>query len=1559
MSRRRGLSAFGLFLLLPSVALAGGRGEEEYHEVTGTANWEHTIDVSELEPGRYNIVVRARDAAGNESIGGPYNVFVDPESGLPTVTILYPRPEQRAAREVFVVGTTQDNEGIARVEVRINDGAYQRAEGGEFWSARLSLANLADGPHTVTARATDTSGRTGPEQTVAFRLDTRAPELELASHDSGVFVSRRTTVAGTVADANGVASMRLIRDGTAEDLPLRSRRDTPSAFSFRIDPSNLDQGPHVWWLEATDRTGQIGTTPFLFYVDTEPPELEILYPGPEDRVDAQLRFVGRVDDAVGVDALAWEVRGGPSGTIPLVPGDEFWTLAVDLPPQTRGNATVTFTATDVAGNEVSERLRLAIDQAGDRPVVELLGPQDGTTVERAVLAGHVRDDDGVAEVIYTVNGGPQRRIPAHTGFLVPLDDLGPGRHDIRLRAVDRYGTLGDEVRTRFEVATPLPAISIERVIREEADEPYAPGFVVAPRERVSLAGQVTGPSPVGRVSYLVGSEAGRTAVSDDGSFTIGLPRLSEASVQDIRIWYENELERRVDVPGFYIQLSADEPGAETDRFGELPPGIYARAPESAAAHETESARSVIVLPPGGTLTFAASGGAVSDVRVIPDVDFLASRIEGELIVLEARTEGATPELVVEARVGGRTLRSAPLAVATTAATPQIAPPESTIGARLSAEADVSVEVAAQTGVRQVRMRTAAIPARVRAAQDETETGPVGPAWVTAEPVDGRWQALLPLPPDDGQAVVEIVAVENGGRESLLAVPVMIERSAPGLRIVAPRPDDLVTGTVTVAAVFDDASAVESIRLDMSDGESRLLEPDRLVTTTVSVADDADTVSFTTTTRSGARDITTVAFHTDDEADRPRVLLQVPEEGSATGGDLRLAGVVVDDAQPKAITYAINDGEPRLVETDGLFDVAIPLSGVDDGEHTVEVVGYDLGGTASEPVRRTFMLSRTDPIVELTFPAIDSFQRGVVTVTGTSTDPNGIASVSVSTDSGTSFNLAEGGELWRYEVDTTLLQDGTHSLLVRAVDRAGDEGLLATIINVDNTPPLLELSAPADGMRVTGALLVDGRAEDGNLRDVRISAQPLHEAAQGVELARFSSPGPFAHAVEPDDLEPGWYNLRVEASDAAGNTTHVSRNVLIEAAEVIEAPRIVIPADGQSLSGQFDVVVSSPPSLGPLTLSANGRPIGLVEIDDRGRGHFLADAGQMPAGTVSLSLEVAGPGTENNAARTVEYAAHGPWLLVDAPDFLAYVRDRPYVTGSAGYELVLPEGETREETRERDRIIAAHAVERVEVSLDNGESWRRARGTDAWQYRIETTELPDGRLNLLVRAQFADGSQVTRRHSVIVDERPPQVRLLEPSERDRFNNSLRVVGVTTDENELLDVSVALRSGDKARYGVPSFIQGLYLDVHVMGATYFDLGAGLTFFDNNVRLQGQIGLAPPGRFSGLVLGTKLLANIASVPASFFFGPDLEWLSAAVAVGANFSYFTMSEDSIAFTDEGLVLAGMVGQLEFPIVTVRDLPVFNTYALYTEAQLWFISSDVEAGTVFRMSFGMRANVF
>ncbi|MFW5742142.1 MAG: Ig-like domain-containing protein [Spirochaetota bacterium] len=1589
----------GLVLLFAATALFGaGRTEEEdFQQVEGTGNWEYTIDVSDWEPGKYNILVRARDEAGNVALGGPYNVFVDPESDRPDVSISYPVTGQAVGERLFVVGTARDDDAVGHVEVQIDDGSAVRADGAEYWSALLPMASLPDGPHTVRARAVDVNGVEGDPVETVFHLDTTKPVTTPTSHESGVLIGRRTTIEGTVEDANGIASLTLVAGDRRENLPLRGGDEEARQFSFQIDPQNLEEGATVWWLESTDRTGSQGVTPFLFYVDTSPPELQVLYPTEADRVDAQLRFVGRVFDLVGIESLTYQLSSGESDEIPLTPGDPYWSLATDLPPETRGNVTATFTVTDVAGNEHTERLRYELDTEGDQPVVTLAAPEADAVMGRPTIAGHVLDDDAPAAVLYTIDDGEEARLEltaeTQNGFVIPLPSPAPGRHTISVRAVDIYDVEGPAASRVFTVATPLPSISITEVRRGEQSEAYAPGFALAPGEGADIAGRLrtSGGAPLPeRLDYRIGSQSRSTAVNADGEFSVSLPRSSEGAPIPILLSVTNETGRTSQTSGFYVQLPSvqeDAPPAEVTDV--LARGLYLTAGELAEPDDDPIEADAITLARGESIRLLAVGGRPTEPSISPQVDFLAVRTSGNHVIVEATGDGAVTDLRVSAQIGGRTASAPPFSIATEHRTPEIPLPEGVVGRRFADLGEISVAPTDSSGVESVRISVEPVLPPV---EDETDAATETPVRGTlANRTETGFSAVPTLPREEGPAIVRITATDASGLTSRLDIPIMVDRSPPQPRVVTPPPDTRVNGTITMHLILSEPgtttrAAILATPAPTADGdpepdtdeeiesgdttatETRAepqaveLEPARLVAHEIVTSQVGGSVRIAVEDTAGNAGEHRVDITTDATADLPELQLQVPEEGGLVQQEFRVSGVLLDDDAPESITIQVDDLEPVTMETDGTFDVRVSLDRFEDGDHTVTVFGTDIGGVRSEPITRTFAISRTQPETVVTSPSIESYQRGTITIRGTASDPNGIREVFVSTDNGASYRRARGTEEWSFLMDTTLLADGTHSILVRAVDGAGVDSLLATTINVDNTAPLLELVEPFDGLSVSGTFLIDGRGEDGALRDIRLVAQAMEGDATAIELVTFDSEGPFAYVVDTSTLEPGWYNLRVEAEDRAGNARRISRNLRVEPADLNHAPEILTPGDGSEISHRFSVTVEADPQTAPLTLLANGAPIGVVQIGANGVGSFQVEPGTVATGPLELTVRTepqANGEPLRSESHTISYETEGPWVSVAAPGFLSFVRDRPFVTGTAGYELELPEGDDGETQRARRELESAHRVERVEVSLDNGVTYEPARGREEWSYRLETTELTDGRQNLVIRARFANGESAVVRHSLVIDENPPEVRLLEPQERDTFDDSVRIVGVTTDENPLADVSVVLREGDKASYEIPSFIQGLYLDAHALGATYFDVGAGLSFFDNNVRLQTQVGVSPEGRFNGLVLGAKLLANVAALPASFFFGPDFEWLSGALALGANFSYFTMSEDRIEFTPEGLMLAGMIAQLEFPIMTVPDMPLFNTYAFYTEAQLWFISSDVEGGTVSRLSFGVRIDVF
>jgi hypothetical protein len=334
-------------------------------------------------------------------------------------------------------------------------------------------------------------------------------------------------------------------------------------------------------------------------------------------------------------------------------------------------------------------------------------------------------------------------------------------------------------------------------------------------------------------------------------------------------------------------------------------------------------------------------------------------------------------------------------------------------------------------------------------------------------------------------------------------------------------------------------------------------------------------------------------------------------------------------------------------------------------------------------------------------------------------------------------------------------------------------------------------------------------------------------------------------------------------------------------------------------------------------------------------------------------------------------------------------ERPYLAGKAGFTLS-PEAQADMKrkgiTKEEKEAYANMKLQSVEVSFDNGTTFQKVKrltGKGAWKFRIENEDMAQGMYYLVVRATMKDGTHAVTRTIIQIDQTPPVVRLFTPREGGRYNESMRFIGLSSDNIAVDDLEIALRSGDKNSYGVPGFIQGLYIDTQFWGATLWSIGAGLTFFDDNVKVQGQFGQFTPEvydsfatlfygvedgkivhqRFGGNIFGIKLLANIAYIPFRYYFGPDWQWLSANVALGANFSYFSQTSAGRA-----QFLSALLGQLEFPRVTLSSKQkMFKTFAFYSEFQLWFISSDVQGASkdneispvLPTFSFGVRANVF
>ena len=154
----------------------------------------------------------------------------------------------------------------------------------------------------------------------------------------------------------------------------------------------------------------------------------------------------------------------------------------------------------------------------------------------------------------------------------------------------------------------------------------------------------------------------------------------------------------------------------------------------------------------------------------------------------------------------------------------------------------------------------------------------------------------------------------------------------------------------------------------------------------------------------------------------------------------------------------------------------------------------------------------------------------------------------------------------------------------------------------------------------------------------------------------------------------------------------------------------------------------------------------------------------------------------------------------------------------------------------------------------------------------------------------------------------------------------------------------------------------------------MGVGLSFFDDNVKLQLHYGQFTQKqfdwfykmqklpqqqiRYGGHVGSVKLLANVFELPFGYYLGPDWQWLYLNIAVGAQFSLFSTTQSG----KPQVLSAGLV-QLEFPRVKLYKRKHFSSFSFFTEGQLWFIPTDVNAVSIKsvmpHLCGGVRVNIF
>ena len=237
-------------------------------DIDGSDGWSVDWDTTREPTGDhdYTLIATATDT-GSRSASDSIVVTVDNSDDPPSVRIVAPEEGELVRAGSNVVAIASDDRGVAQVEAFVDGASIGVTETsvdtnlGPIWSVGWNTATVGDGPHVLTATATDTSSKqttSGPP--VPVTVDNTPPSVRITAPVDGQTLSGTFTLKAEASDLNGVESVEFFVDGDGRITSLGVDGDSSGGWSVDWNTGNFVDGAYSLTATATDSAGNKATS---------------------------------------------------------------------------------------------------------------------------------------------------------------------------------------------------------------------------------------------------------------------------------------------------------------------------------------------------------------------------------------------------------------------------------------------------------------------------------------------------------------------------------------------------------------------------------------------------------------------------------------------------------------------------------------------------------------------------------------------------------------------------------------------------------------------------------------------------------------------------------------------------------------------------------------------------------------------------------------------------------------------------------------------------------------------------------------------------------------------------------------------------------------------------------------------------------------------------------------------------------------------------------------------------------------------------------------------------
>ncbi|RAY29334.1 BapA/Bap/LapF family large adhesin [Enterobacter kobei] len=1295
-------------------------------DILGTVNvpssglWSFTPPVP-LSNGTYVLTATATDAAGNPS--GQSNAWTITVDGTapdaPVITQVVDDAPGGTLGSLNLNDTTNDAtptlsgtaEANATVTIRA-DGVVigtTVADGLGAWSFTPSTP-LGEGPHTLTAVATDAAGNTSgvsnswgliidsvaPATPVITQVVDDAPEGLGALNPNGSTNDTTPTLNGT-AEPGSTVTIRL--DGAdLVTVPVGSNGTwtyTPTA--------PLGEGPHTFTVVATDAAGNtsLPSTGFNIIVDTTPPVAATIASVTDDvgGVQGPLSSGDTTDDTQPLlqgtappDAVVTVYDGTTLLGTAILDGSGGWSFT-PVTPLTDGPHSLTVHTTDAAGNTiVSSPFVLTVDTVApatpDIPAITVnpdgtetpLNPGETTRDTTPTLSGTGNPGDTVT--IY--NGGVKLDDVVVDGTgnwtWTPATPLPNGTYDITLTVTNMDGT-GNE-------SAPSQPVTITI----DTDPPATPAAPVI----TDSVSQVTGPVPDGGTTndprpVLSGTGTANDVINITDTVN-GIPTVvGTVTVDSTGNWSWRPDSNIGEGSHVYTATATDEAG-----------NVSAASPAITITVDTVAPDTPVISAVGGE----PSGGFITDAT--PTVG--GTGVNGETVIvynngvevgrvvvangewnldLPAQTDGPLNITVAGVDAAGNVSAPSPVFTVTL---DTVAPAIPQINAVSDSQLTNNV-LYTRDGVPTLT-GTGEPGSTVIVSVDGTPSA----VPVTVQP-NGSWTWTADSTLADGQHTFTVSASDPAGNTSASSAPLNVtvdtlDPTAPDNLNLAAEGTPL-TGTAeagSIITVMNGSTVIGTGVVDSTGNFSIAVSPAPQdgASLTVSAADASGRTSPDATynvigTLPNLPDIPVITAINDDAA---------PLTGDVKGKTTNdITPTLTGTAEAGSLVTIYQDGGLTPVATvtaDGSGNWSYTPAALGEGLHSFEVTATLNGATSGRSPAASVTVDLTAPGTPTIGAVIDDVGPGTGPLTnGQTTNDNqptltgtGAVGDTISVyNNGTLLGSAVVGNTgtWSFTPPSPLAE-GTHVLTIRETDPAGNQsapsaGFTVVVDTVSTTPVITNVT---DDVGNSATTVVSGTPTNDATPTLSGTAEANSVVTifdGGTQIGVVTADGTGAWTFTPDTaLAEGSHSFTAQATDPQGNVSAVSGawSVVVD----LTAPTVPtldtvndnVPGGitGNLTSGQ--VTNDSTPTIGgtgqagsTIHIMNNGTQIGTAIVDGSGNWSFTPTT-PLVDGSYALRVyatDVAGNASANSSVFTFTVDTAGPVV----PVVTSVIDDIAPVTGT--------------------------------------------------------------------------------------------------------------------------------------------------------------------------------------------------------------------------------------------------------------------------------------------------------